>query len=152
MTGTRAETRVGWCPSVATPMAADDGLLVRVKPTASVLTSAQVRILAESCAAYGNGQIDLTNRSNLQIRGLRPDTTAPFAEAMQTALRGALYGGQAGEDGEGKADRFSVARHGLLSPLGDAPASSSPTFSTTLGLRRGCSPRSSASFPPIARG
>jgi precorrin-3B synthase len=75
--------RVGWCPSVVTPMQAHDGLLVRVKPTASTLPAAALRAIAEAVGDYGNGLIDLTNRSNLQVRGLRPDTAEAFAEAVR---------------------------------------------------------------------
>ncbi len=138
MRQTRAETRVGWCPSIVTPMAADDGLLVRVKPTASTLTSDQARILAESCAAHGNGQIDLTNRSNLQIRGLRPETAAPFAEAMRAA-------GLAADDAA-----FEEIRNIAADPLGpDDPdaAYESHTLARALEAGLAAEPRARA-LPP----
>ena len=104
----RQETRVGWCPSVATPMAASDGLLVRIKPTAATLTVDAVRTLADAAAHCGNGKIDLTNRSNLQIRGLRPETTAPFADAVRSA-------GLASAD-----PKFEEIRNVSADPLGPA--------------------------------
>ncbi|WP_033922777.1 cobalamin biosynthesis protein CobG [Sphingomonas sp. 37zxx] len=61
----------GWCPTAYRPMAAGDGLLVRVRPRLGRLTRAQALGLCEAAAAHGNGQIDLTNRASLQIRGVR---------------------------------------------------------------------------------
>ena len=69
----------GWCPSVFTPMQADDGLLVRVKPTAAQLSAAQLSILAEAAAREGNGKVQLTSRANLQVRGLTASSAERFA-------------------------------------------------------------------------
>ena len=60
----------GWCPDAWRPMAAGDGLLVRVRPRLGRLTRAQLLALCEAADAYGNGRIDLTMRANLQIRGV----------------------------------------------------------------------------------
>ncbi|MGN8000085.1 cobalamin biosynthesis protein CobG [Sphingomonas sp. 22176] len=60
----------GWCPDAWRPMAAGDGLLVRVKPRLARLTRAQLLGLCEVALAHGNGLIDLTSRGNLQIRGV----------------------------------------------------------------------------------
>lgn len=75
-------TRRGWCPSVFTPMPADDGLLVRVKPTASQFSAAQVAGLAEAAARDGNGKVQLTNRANLQLRGFTAASAERFAQTM----------------------------------------------------------------------
>ena len=60
----------GWCPDAWRPMAAGDGLLVRVKPRLGRLTSGQLAGLADAAAAQGNGLIDVTSRANLQLRGV----------------------------------------------------------------------------------
>ena len=60
----------GWCPDAWRPMMAGDGLLVRVRPPLARLTAAQVAGLCEAAVQYGNGQIDLTARANLQLRGV----------------------------------------------------------------------------------
>lgn len=54
----------------------------------------------------------------LRVRGLAVAGADP--ERVQTALRGALYGGgsPSEEESEGAPDRFSVARHGRLAALG----------------------------------
>ncbi len=60
----------GWCPDAWRPMAAGDGLLVRVKPRLARLTCAQMLGLCDASLVHGNGLIDLTNRGNLQLRGV----------------------------------------------------------------------------------
>ncbi|OAN60019.1 cobalamin biosynthesis protein CobG [Sphingomonas sp. TDK1] len=60
----------GWCPDAWRPMAAGDGLLVRVKPRLGRLTRAQLLGLSDAATAYGNGLIDVTSRANLQLRGV----------------------------------------------------------------------------------
>lgn len=64
----------GWCPDAWRPMMAGDGLLIRVRPPLGRLTRAQVLDLCEAASEHGNGQIDATNRANLQIRGVREDS------------------------------------------------------------------------------
>ena len=63
----------GWCPTAWRPMAAGDGLLVRVRPSLGRLTREQMLGLCDAALAWGNGQIDVTNRANLQIRGVAED-------------------------------------------------------------------------------
>ena len=75
----------GWCPSLFEPMAAGDGLLVRIKPRVAGIGAAQLKKLADAAEAYGSGQIEITNRANFQLRGLSAETVAPFAEAMHAA-------------------------------------------------------------------
>ena len=60
----------GWCPDAWRPMMAGDGLLVRIRPRLSRLTAMQARALAQAAQTHGNGTIDLTNRANLQLRGV----------------------------------------------------------------------------------
>lgn len=60
----------GWCPDAWRPMAAGDGLLVRVKPRLGRLTQSQLTALGEAALTFGNGLIDLTSRANLQLRGV----------------------------------------------------------------------------------
>ncbi|WP_298397916.1 cobalamin biosynthesis protein CobG [Sphingobium sp.] len=68
----------GWCPDAWHPMAAGDGLLVRVRPTMGRITSAQLQGLCETALTYGNGLIDLTSRANLQIRGVSEQDWRPL--------------------------------------------------------------------------
>ncbi len=73
----------GWCPTLDRPMLSGDGLLVRVQPRRARLTPHQAHALADAADAYGNGAIELTQRGNLQLRGLREESVTPFAAAMQ---------------------------------------------------------------------
>jgi precorrin-3B synthase len=74
----RGELRKGWCPGALRPMQTGDGLLVRVRPRAGAFPLPALKVIAEAAAAFGSGEIDLTNRANLQLRGLN-DATFPDA-------------------------------------------------------------------------
>ncbi|MGY3439999.1 cobalamin biosynthesis protein CobG [Marinovum sp. KMM 9879] len=60
----------GWCPGAHRPMLSGDGLVVRVRPRLARLDRAQVLGLCDLANRFGSGVIDLTNRANLQIRGV----------------------------------------------------------------------------------
>ncbi|MCV3271378.1 precorrin-3B synthase [Roseobacter sinensis] len=77
-----APTVKGWCPGARRPMMSGDGLIVRVRPFFARLEREQALGLCAAARAFGNGFIDLTNRANLQIRGV--------AEADHERLLGAL--------------------------------------------------------------
>ena len=75
----------GWCPNLFTPMQSGDGWLVRVAPRRSVLSAADAWRIAAAASQHGSGIIELTNRGNLQIRGLTQASAGLFAEAMVAA-------------------------------------------------------------------
>ena len=77
-----AITLKGWCPSLYQPMQAGDGLLVRVTPFDARLLAAAAHGLADAAGRHGNGIIELTQRGNLQVRGLTPATLAAFTATM----------------------------------------------------------------------
>jgi precorrin-3B synthase len=108
---TAVALRKGWCPSLLQPMESGDGWLVRIKPRAASLNASAVRVLAEAAARYGNGQIDLTARANLQVRGLSPASAEAFAEI---ALAHGLAASDAGVE---------HIRNVMASPLGPDDAS-----------------------------
>ncbi len=60
----------GWCPGAYRPMMSGDGLVFRVRPLQGELSRNQGLGLADIAMRYGSGVIDLTNRANLQIRGV----------------------------------------------------------------------------------
>ncbi len=72
----------GWCPGAHRAMASGDGLLVRVRPRLARLTVVQAMGLCEVAQGWGSGLIDLTNRANLQLRGVMP----PHHDAVIEAL------------------------------------------------------------------
>ncbi len=59
------------CPGALRVHDAVDGGLVRVRVPGGYLTSRQVRALAQASASFGDGNLDLTSRGNVQLRGLR---------------------------------------------------------------------------------
>lgn len=72
----------GWCPTLLSPMQSGDGWLARVKPTAATVSADAARLIADAARRHGNGHIDLTSRSNLQVRGLSSRSAKLFAEIM----------------------------------------------------------------------
>ena len=60
----------GWCPGAYRPMLSGDGLVVRVRPRLARLDRVQALGLCAAATRHGAGLIDLTNRANLQIRGV----------------------------------------------------------------------------------
>ena len=72
----------GWCPGAHRPMPSGDGLLVRVRPHLGRLTAEQVLRLCEAALRHGSGLIDLTSRSNLQLRGITPARHEPLLQDL----------------------------------------------------------------------
>jgi precorrin-3B synthase len=72
-------TQRGWCPSLAAPMPAVDGLLVRVRPRLQRLTAAEARLIAAAARRFGNGMIEVTSRGNVQLRGFSAASAAECA-------------------------------------------------------------------------
>jgi precorrin-3B synthase len=73
------------CPGVVRVHDAVDGGLVRVRVPGGYLTSAQVAALAAASRAFGDGNLDLTSRGNVQLRGLRAGTAEGLADALTDA-------------------------------------------------------------------
>ncbi|MFD1330910.1 precorrin-3B synthase, partial [Methylopila musalis] len=92
------------CPGVAHLAEMADGGLARVRAPGGRLRADQARRVAELAEELGSGVLDLTNRANLQIRGLKPDAGRALASAL----------GAIGLYAEGPADR---RRNVLLDPL-----------------------------------
>ncbi|MCZ4500365.1 MAG: ferredoxin-nitrite reductase [Marmoricola sp.] len=63
-------TRGDLCPGVLRPWAAQDGGLVRLRLVGGAVSVASLVALAGVAAAYGDGDVHLTGRANLQVRAL----------------------------------------------------------------------------------
>lgn len=113
----------GWCPTLYQPMPSGDGLLVRVKPPGARLSPEAARALAGAAMRFGNGVIELTQRGNLQVRGLRD--AAGFAAAMVAA-------------GLAHPDPAQEARRAVIPPalLGDDPGLAPDATRFTAALER----------------
>ncbi|WP_170560862.1 cobalamin biosynthesis protein CobG [Ruegeria atlantica] len=95
----------GWCPGSHRPMMSGDGLVVRVRPRLARLNAAQALGLCQLAERFGNGTIDLTNRANLQLRGVKEkDHRALLSELAVLDLLDAEPG-------------IEVRRNILVSPL-----------------------------------
>ncbi|WP_420586629.1 precorrin-3B synthase [Ruegeria sp.] len=114
----------GWCPGAHRPMMSGDGLVVRVRPRLARLDKAQALGLCALAERFGNGTIDLTNRANLQLRGIREvDHQQLLAELAALDLLDAEPG-------------IEVRRNILVSPLyepGDRTARLAQELTDRLG-------------------
>ena len=63
-------TRADLCPGVLRPWPAEDGGLVRLRLIGGALGADQLLALSEVSSRYGDGDVHLTARANLQVRGL----------------------------------------------------------------------------------
>jgi precorrin-3B synthase len=63
-------TRRDRCPGVFRPWPAADGALVRLRLAGGLLPSASLTGLMEVARTYGDGDVHLTGRANLQLRGM----------------------------------------------------------------------------------
>ncbi len=75
----------GACPSVHEPFVELDGALVRVRLPGGRLPAAAARELAAVAAEVGAGPFELTNRANLQLRGIPVDEAPRVRDALISA-------------------------------------------------------------------
>jgi precorrin-3B synthase len=66
-------------------MESGDGLIVRLKLTGGIAPLDLARRIAEWSLRFGNGEIDITARANLQIRGVTDATLAGLQEGIAEA-------------------------------------------------------------------
>jgi len=70
------------CPGVFRPWSADDGALVRLRLVGGSVAAASLQRLGEVSREYGDGDVHLTTRANLQVRGLPDPLGAEVEEAL----------------------------------------------------------------------
>jgi precorrin-3B synthase len=64
-------------------MESGDGLVVRIRPHAGRLTPIQAKGIADLANRFGNGLIDLSNRANVQLRGVSLQTHTPLITGLR---------------------------------------------------------------------
>ncbi|MFJ4843086.1 precorrin-3B synthase [Streptomyces sp. NPDC088746] len=73
------------CPGALRLHRADDGALARIRIPGGVLTPRQAEALGQAAGSFGDGELHLTSRGNVQLRGLAPDCGAELAGLLATA-------------------------------------------------------------------
>ena len=65
--------RVGdsFCPGILHAVEAKDGLLTRIRVPGGMISANQLEVIAGLAVAYSNGEVEITSRSNLQLRAIR---------------------------------------------------------------------------------
>ena len=82
------------CPGLLRIVAARDGGICRIKLPGGELSAVQAAVIVEASARHAAGVIELTNRANLQVRGVRSGQE----EALIAALVAAGLGPRAAAD------------------------------------------------------
>jgi precorrin-3B synthase len=102
----RATTTGLSCPSVDHVLAREDGGLARIRVPGGRIDAGRLDAVARSAERWGSGVVEITNRANLQLRGIRAESAGALAEEL---IAEGVSGGEL-------ADR---RRNILLDPLGD---------------------------------
>lgn len=92
------------CPGTLRLHRADDGALARVRIPGGVLGAAQADVVRELAERLGDGELHLTSRGNVQLRGLRPECGGELASRL-------------GESGLLPSERHERVRNIVASPL-----------------------------------
>jgi precorrin-3B synthase len=77
-----ASLRPSACPALARIVAARDGGLCRIKLPGGTLLARQAIAIADATDAHASGVLELTNRANLQVRGVKPDGEMPLSRRL----------------------------------------------------------------------
>ncbi|MFI2784087.1 precorrin-3B synthase [Streptomyces sp. ALB3] len=83
--GARARSSGDACPGALRLHRADDGALARIRIPGGVLTPRQAGVLGSAAERFGDGELHLTSRGNVQLRGLAPDCGAELAGLLDGA-------------------------------------------------------------------
>ncbi|MFE3518668.1 cobalamin biosynthesis protein CobG [Streptomyces sp. NPDC059166] len=73
------------CPGALRLHRADDGALARIRIPGGVLTSRQATALGDAAGRLGDGELHLTSRGNVQLRGLDPGSGPELAGVLDRA-------------------------------------------------------------------
>jgi len=80
-----AAARPSACPGLLRVVAARDGGLCRIRLPGGVLTAQQARAIAHAARTHASGVIELTNRANVQLRGVRAGSEQALSELLMRA-------------------------------------------------------------------
>lgn len=85
--------RASACPGLLRIVPTLDGGICRIKLPCGQLTAAQAEAIAAASARYGNGVVEITNRANLQIRGIQTSHADALIAVLLDAGLGATSSG-----------------------------------------------------------
>ncbi|BAZ41103.1 precorrin-3B synthase [Calothrix sp. NIES-4101] len=71
------------CPGLFYPTSARDGILSRIRIPGGIITSQQLRAIANLADEFGNGSINITNRANIQLREITKDIPTDVLALLQ---------------------------------------------------------------------
>ncbi|MDR5762570.1 precorrin-3B synthase [Caballeronia sp. LZ035] len=77
--------RTSACPGLMRVVPARDGGLARLRLTGGALSADAARAVARAARECGSGVIEVTNRANLQLRGIRADAHARLVDIASAA-------------------------------------------------------------------
>ncbi|MCX4166061.1 MULTISPECIES: precorrin-3B synthase [Paraburkholderia] len=108
-----AHRRASACPALTRIVAARDGGLCRIRLPGGVLHAHEAAAIAEAATLHASGVIELTNRANLQLRGVRAGHEATLtARLLQAGL-----GPQMPADTPHTIEAIDGIRNLMISPL-----------------------------------
>ena len=85
-------SRPSACPALSRIVAARDGGLCRVKLPCGELRAEQALAIADAVEAHASGTIEITNRANLQLRGVRSGEESALVAQLLLARLGPQLG------------------------------------------------------------
>ncbi|MGN6081959.1 precorrin-3B synthase [Trinickia sp.] len=114
-----SSSRPSACPALTRIVAARDGGLCRVKLPGGQLLAQQALAIADAAQAYASGVVELTNRANLQLRGVNAGAGASLIRHLSDAGLGPRIRANESIDPEQAERQAAVAddaRNLLISP------------------------------------
>ncbi len=76
---------VGWCPGALRPFESGDGLIVRVRLHLSRMSLVQLETLVSAAERFGDGNLYLSNRANVQLRSVTADKHPELLDVLASA-------------------------------------------------------------------
>lgn len=80
-----SELIVGWCPGALKPFELGDGLIVRVRLHLGRMSLVQLETLVSAAESFGDGNLYLSNRANVQLRGVTADKHQALLDVLASA-------------------------------------------------------------------
>lgn len=74
-----------FCPGILHAIQAKDGLLTRIRVPGGMIVPSQLAAIADLSAAYSDGHVEITSRSNLQMRAIQDKNLNYLARGLDSA-------------------------------------------------------------------